>query len=190
MSNPFQNIRAAAGDQDRSFNWYMNSVKKMAGQLTDYNDVKKTDLGDLTSKIEPGNMYMFMYDPKLKETLPYYDTFPLCLPFDSAPGGFIGLNLHYLPPLQRAVLLGNLLDYTDKQITEKSKIDVSWSLLKNFTKFPQVKPSIKRYLSNHVQSRFLKVEPQHWKAAIFLPTHNFVGANTRTVYQNSNKAMQ
>ena len=42
----------------------------------------------------------------------------------------------------------------------------------------------------HVQSRFLKVEPQHWKAAIFLPTHNFVGANTRTVYQNSNKAMQ
>ena len=111
MSNPFQNIKAAAGDQDRSFNWYMNSVKKMAGELTDYNDVKKTDLGDLTSKIEPGNMYMFMYDPKLKETLPYYDTFPLCLPFDSAPGGFIGLNLHYLPPLQRAVLLGNLLDY-------------------------------------------------------------------------------
>ena len=81
MSNPFQNIKAAAGDQDRSFNWYMNSVKKMAGELTDYNDVKKTDLGDLTSKIEPGNMYMFMYDPKLKETLPYYDTFPLCLPF-------------------------------------------------------------------------------------------------------------
>ena len=26
-----------------------------------------------------GDMYMFFYDPKHKETLPYYDTFPLIL---------------------------------------------------------------------------------------------------------------
>ena len=190
MSNPFQNIKAAAGDLDRSFNWYMTSVKKMAGQIADYNDVKRTDLGDLTSTIEPGNMYMFMYDPKMKDSLPYYDTFPLCLPFDNVKGGFMGLNLHYLGPMQRAVLLGNLLDYTDKEITAKSKIEVSWSILKNFTKFPQVKPSVKRYIASNVNSRFLKIDPEHWKSAIFLPTQNFVGASSRTVYTESNRAMR
>ena len=26
-----------------------------------------------------GKMYMFFYDPKLRETLPYYDAFPLVI---------------------------------------------------------------------------------------------------------------
>ena len=52
-----------------------------------------------------GNMYMFFYDPKYKETLPYYDGFPLIIMLGPAKGGFMGLNLHYLPPAVRARLL-------------------------------------------------------------------------------------
>ena len=51
-----------------------------------------------------GQMYMFQYDPKYKDVLPYYDRFPLVIPFEQtrrvgiAQGdGFYGLNLHYLP---------------------------------------------------------------------------------------------
>ena len=40
---------------------------------------------------------MFVYDPKTKAKLPFYDTFPLVLPIDTFRGGFIGLNFHYLP---------------------------------------------------------------------------------------------
>ena len=185
MANPFENISTAAGDQDRSFNWYMRSVKKVATGIKSFSDATRTDLGELTSNIEPGKMYMFVYDPKLKNSLPYYDTFPLCLPFEKVTGGFIGLNLHYLGPMQRAKLLGELI-----QFTEKDRMDISWSLLKNFTRFPQVKPSIKRYLTSNVNSRFLEVTPDHWKASIFLPTQNFVGASDRTVYTDSNQAMQ
>ena len=34
---------------------------------------------NLKGKLMVGNMYMFRYDPKLKESLPYYDKFPLVI---------------------------------------------------------------------------------------------------------------
>ena len=33
---------------------------------------------------------MFVYSPKHRNTLPYYDTFPLVLPIGGAAGGFLG----------------------------------------------------------------------------------------------------
>lgn len=185
MANPFQNIRTKAGDQDRSFRWYQDAVRKMASGLNTFAEVSRTDIGEFTNRLEPGNMYMFQYDPKYKETLPYYDRYPLCLPFDDITGGFAGINFHYLPYGLRAVLLGNLLDFTDKELTEKSKIEVSWSLLKNFGRFPQVKPSVKKYLYSQVQSRFVKIDPQHWKASIFLPTHEFEKKSIQQIYRES-----
>tara|TARA_Y100000389_G_C17442032_1_gene509205 strand:+ start:492 stop:1067 length:576 start_codon:yes stop_codon:yes gene_type:complete len=185
MANPFENIRTNAGDKDRSFRWYQDAVRKLANNIDSYSGATRSDLGEFTNKLEPGNMYMYVYDPKFKDTLPYYDQFPLCLPFDDMTGGFVGLNLHYLPPLLRAKLLGELLNYTDKELSDKSKIEVSWSTLKSFSKFPGVQPTVKKYLYSQVNSRFLKIHPEHWKASIFLPTQNFVGASTQKVYRDS-----
>ena len=36
-----------------------------------------------------GRLNMFFYDPKYKKTLPYYDTFPLVLPLENYPDGFL-----------------------------------------------------------------------------------------------------
>ena len=185
MANPFQDIRASAGEQDRSFRWYQNAVRKMANGINTFAEVSRTDIGEFTSRLEPGNMYMFQYDPKYKDTLPYYDRFPLCLPFDDISGGFVGINFHYLPYMMRAQLLGNLLNFTDKALTEKSKIEVSWSILKNAGRFPQVKPSVKKYLYSQVQSRFVKINPEHWRASIFLPTHDFAKSGQQQVYRDS-----
>jgi len=185
MANPFQNIRAAAGEQDRSFRWYQDAVRKMANGINTFAEVSRTDIGEFTNRLEPGNMYMFQYDPKFKDTLPYYDRFPLCLPFDDISNGFVGINFHYLPYMMRAQLLGNRMNFTDKALTDKSKIEVSWGLLKNFGRFPQVKPSVKKYLYSQVQSRFVKINPEHWRASIFLPTHDFAKATQNQVYRQS-----
>ena len=185
MANPFQNIRAAAGEQDRSFRWYQDAVRKMANGINTFGEVSRTDIGEFQTRLEPGNMYMFQYDPKFKETLPYYDKFPLCLPFDTMPGGFVGINFHYLPYGMRAQLLGTLLNFTDKELTPKSKIEVSWSILKNFGRFPGVKPSVKRYLFSQVKSRFVKIDPDHWRASIFLPTHEFEKKSIQQVHRES-----
>jgi|SRR5210317_491420 len=185
MANPFENIRAEAGEQDRSFRWYQTAVQKMANGINTFSEVSRTDIGEFTSVLEPGNMYMFQYDPKFKKTLPYYDRFPLCLPFDDITNGFVGINFHYLPYMMRAKLLGTLLDFTDKELTEKSKIEVSWTILKNFGRFPAVKPSVKKYLYSQVKSRYVKVNPEHWKASIFLPTHEFEKTSIEQVFRNS-----
>ena len=55
-----------------------------------------------------GNMYMFSYDPKYKNVLPYYDAHPLVFPIEFYSNGFLGINLHYLPPMARASLMSNL----------------------------------------------------------------------------------
>ena len=56
-----------------------------------------------------GGMYFFLYDPKTKEELPYYDRFPLVIPLKREDDGFLGLNLHYLPVPYRIRLLRKLL---------------------------------------------------------------------------------
>ena len=186
MANPFQRLRAQAGDGQKSMDWYMNNVKNLVGARLSQSSVMKSDIGELKTNIEIGSMYMYFYDPKLKEELPFYDTFPLVLPFGPAKGGFYGINLHYLPYLLRAQVLGELLDYkTTKTYSETTKMRMSYNLLNNLKNANEVKPCIKHYLSGHVNSQFLKVNPADWQAAIFLPIENFVGATKEQVFRDS-----
>ena len=70
------------------------------------------------SNIMLGNMFFYKYDPKFAKKLPYWDMYPLVFPFEKAPGGFYGLNLHYIPPRHRAILMDEL-----KSNTNNNKFD-------------------------------------------------------------------
>jgi hypothetical protein len=181
----FSKLRASAGDQDRSLQWYMRNVKTVVGSKLTPNQTLKSDIGTLVTNIDVGSMYLYFYDPKTKDTLPFYDTFPLVLPFSDAPGGFYGINLHYLPYMLRAKVLGELLNYTDKNLTASSRMKMSYQFLTSLSVAKEIKPCIKRYLTTHVKSRFMKINPEDWKATIFLPVESFVGASKEQVFRNS-----
>jgi len=117
-----------------------------------------------------GSMYMYFYDAKHKETLPYYDKFPLTIPVGPAPGGFYGLNLHYLPLPLRAKALDALLG--EGGLPQK-----------------YIAPMIHRYLFSQVRSRFALVDKPEWEIATFLPTADFQGANKSKVYKDSRSKM-
>lgn len=135
-----------------------------------------------------GNMYNFMYDPKTKKELPYYDRFPLCIPIQKAKGGFYGLNLHYLHPVIRAKFLDALYDVTtNKKFDRTTKMKVTYSMLKAATKMRFFKPCFKHYLSAHVNSKLLLIEPADWEIAIFLPTESFRKVSKETVWKESRK---
>jgi hypothetical protein len=135
-----------------------------------------------------GKMYFYFYDPKTKDSMPYYDRFPLVIPIERYSDGFLGLNLHYIHPRQRIILLDKLSETaTNKRFDEKTKLRVNYDYLKSASTAFEAMPCIKRYLFTQIQSRFLEISADEWDIAALLPTSTFVGASTSKVYADSNK---
>ena len=142
--------------------------------------------GPTRSRQVYGSMYNFQYDPKTKATLPYYDRFPLCIPVQKAKGGFYGLNLHYLHPLVRAQFLDSLYDITNNDKYDRStKFKLTYQVLKSTSRMKFFKPCLKHYLSGHIKSPLLLIEPADWEIAIFLPTESFRKVDKNTVWSES-----
>lgn len=166
--------------------WFRDRASTV-GRVNIQHEMKNRDrLYNKISQTDVGRMYMFFYDPKHKDTLPYYDRFPLIFVMDRYADGFLGMNLHYLPLLYRARLMDRLysIQMNDAQ-REGKKLKLSYSLLSAASKFSYFQPTVKRYLNNHVRSRFLYVPSEDWDTALFLPTERFKKAKKGTVYKNS-----
>jgi hypothetical protein len=158
------------------------------------NDLKPTaqtvmaDRQRLKNSAFIGGMYFFYYDPKHKKTLPYYDTFPLVIPIEQYPDGFLGLNLHYIHPKQRILLLDTLSAYkTNNNYDEKTRLKLSYDFLRRVSSAYQATPCIKRYLFTQVNSRFLEITANEWDIAIMLPVEQFTGATSNKVWNDSRK---
>jgi len=192
MSNLFQKLELEA---------FRNGITPRTQQSRDWFRKKATQLGNVNRNAlmreDPvtirnrtiiGGMFMFFYDPKGKDTLPYYDSFPLVVVIGPADGGFLGLNLHYLPPILRAKFLDALLDYTNNKRYDKStRFRLSYNLLKRAAKMKYFKPCVKHYLNEHVRSRFAKVPAPEWEIATFLPTADFQKSSRNKVYSDSRR---
>ena len=192
MSNLFNKLELQAfksGITPRtkeSRDWFRR--KALALRNVSRSALMKEEPVTLSNRSVVGSMYMFFYDPKHKKTLPYYDSFPLVIVIDKAEGGFLGLNLHYLPPILRAKFLDALLDITSNdKYDESTKFALSYSLLKKSSKYKYFKHCIKHYLASNVKSRFAKVHAPEWEIAAFLPTADWQKASKSTVYSNSRR---
>lgn len=192
MTNIFQKLeyeafRAGITPRSReSMDWFRRKAQSMGRvnrrQLMNQDPVELRNRGVL------GNMYMYFYDPKTKDTLPYYDSFPLTIVVGPAAGGFYGLNLHYLPPVLRARMLDGLMDITNnKSYDETTKFQIRYNMLQRTSKLKYFKPCFKHYLNEHVRSRFALVPAPEWEIATFLPTADFQKSSKATVYRDSRK---
>jgi hypothetical protein len=131
---------------------------------------------------------MFAYDPKHKDTLPYYDKYPMVFPFKKLPDGFMGLNLHYLPYGLRVKLMDRLLQFkNNSNMDETTKLKFSWNLINGLARFAPAKPCVKHYLNEHLKSPFININAQDWPTAMMLPVERFVGATKEKVWQESVK---
>lgn len=166
--------------------WFRDTADKISrvneGQLM------RGDQSRLVTRPIVGSMYMFFYDPKHKETLPYYDRFPLVFPFRRVSGGFLGINLHYLPLQFRARMMDGLYDYANNtRYDESTKIKLNYALLQSISKLRYFKPCVKHYLDDHVKSRFMYVYPSEWDIALFLPTERFQKATKTQVWAETKR---
>ena len=174
-------LKDKQGGIRKSANWYRSNVASIADRVTAR---KLMNQGKLIGRPSVGRLNMFFYDPKLKKTLPYYDTFPLVLPLEPIKGGFMGMNFHYLPPLLRFRLLQRMQRFADGGLNEKTKIDATYDDVKGIG---LVKPTIKKYLYGHVRSQFLRIDFDEAALAVYLPVQQFRKAGTSRVYADSRR---
>jgi len=174
-----------------SRNWFKQRVIDLKGPDINRRHILNADSVKKRNTAIIGSMNMFYYDPKTKATLPYYDRFPCSIIVGPAPGGFYGINLHYLPLYPRFLLLERLLDFANnKAFTESTKIKVTYDLLKGSSKHRAFQPCFKHYLNNHVKSHFAMIPAKEWEIAAGLPTQQFKGASASTVWSDSKKRIK
>ena len=170
----------AAGD------WFREKVKQASASaqmraVTPAQLLKRQDEGSAAL----GKMLFYKYDPKFAKKLPYWDMYPLVFPFEKAKGGFYGLNLHYIPPRDRAVLMDELKEYaTNNKYDATTRLKITYDLLKGFGR---AVPCVKRYLGSHVQSNTVRINADEWEIAIFLPVERFQKQKKRVVWEDSRR---
>ncbi len=192
MSNLFKELELQAfraGITPRSKesrDWFRRKANSL--RRVNRNALMREEPIQLSNRRLIGSMQMFFYDPKTKDKLPYYDSFPLAIVVKPAPGGFLGLNLHYLPPALRAKFLDAILDVTNNtKYDDDTKFDLTYRMLTRSSKFKYFKPCVKHYLNSNVRSRFATVPAPEWEIATFLPTADWQKAGAAKVYADSRK---
>lgn len=144
--------------------------------------MKKNVRGHKVTKPSPGKLYAYMYDAKHKDTLPFWDRFPLIIYLGLGKQGsttlMYGLNLHYIPPKARQQFLEELLKQyaSTPTITNNTKLKINWSQVKGFAGADKM---IKAYLPGHIKGSLVEIKPADWANVVMLPTQQFMSKGKR-----------
>ena len=155
--------------------WYEQQMILLMKQISSPWTVLKGNPAQLTTRLMPGRMYMFVYDPLNKHDLPYYDRFPCVLLYKRSITGFSGINFHYLPYQMRVQLLYRLMQYkTNARMDENTRIKFTWEAIKGVSKFAAAVPAFKQYNFAGLRSSFRGIRAYDWTTAVLLPVEQFV----------------
>ena len=165
----------------------MDWLRRSAARTRRADPEKLMDGGTMTSQLIPGRLYLYQYNPKMAEQLPYWDRFPLTFITDIEGQYFYGLNMHYLPPMRRAILMDNLYKNIVNESDATARVRISYSILKKASSMPGWKACFKKYIKRRVRGRFMMVDPNNWDIAVQLPLARFQKASINRVYGDSRK---
>lgn len=170
-----EQIEAKQIDTSSAFgrSWLLQYMAKLNPSYRDRLSIVQ-DREQQRSRIMIGRFYFFFYNPKTKDKLSYWDKFPMVIPIMPYDDGFLGLNLHYIYPKDRLIVLQQLSrTMTGPVGDEKTRLRLSYPLLKAIHTAYRATPCIKRYLKPHIMSRFVEVPPSEWHIAAVLPVQSF-----------------
>lgn len=151
--------------------WFLDKVRSIGDGSVDRNAMLKREPLKQASETIAGKMYMFWYLPKHKDTLPYFDKFPLVIPLDIEGQTLTALNLHYLPIDLRQGLFYSLLNRVSNQKYDDSTyLKVTYNFLKSNASLKAYRPCVKKYLAEGIMGRIVNVPASEWEVAVHLPT--------------------
>jgi DNA-binding transcriptional regulator YhcF (GntR family) len=149
-------------NQKKSVEWFQSTMKQGIR-------------GHQVHKPKVGRLYAFVYDAKHKDTLPYWDVYPLVVYLGMSQrfqGLMLGLNLHYIPPKARQEFLESLIKYSNTdRISNRTTLDVDWTKVKGMR---GSKVMIKSYIPSRIKGTFIEIKPSDWVNVVYMPTSKFV----------------
>ena len=186
--NDLKLLRSRAGipsDIKSSLDWFLT---KVSGMEKDGSKVLRSYRDEVVTKIKLGDMYLYKYLPEHRKTLPYYDIYPMIIALDYKKDGFLGINLHYVPPKYRVVLLNNLQN-TIKTVAGRDIFKIKYPIIAASKKYAYAMPCLKHYKYKQLKSMVRRIPHEEWSLASILPIEKFKKKSKQTVWKESiNKA--
>lgn len=183
----------------QALTWFRQRVQSM--KLSSEGFYRQSELRKAKRYLE-GRMYLFFYDAKTKDKLPYWDRFPLIFILEITQDGFTGLNLHYLPPRLRVRFLYELYKYEIQEPDEeilgqgdkldmyhaelmRSKIRMTYEMISSIRKLRYFKACYRRYLTTQIVNRPLEVTPDYWDSIAMLPLAQWQKKEQKEIWKES-----
>ena len=166
-----------------SLNWFKGRIR---GIRLNADQFYKQSVQERTRRYLEGRMYTFFYDAKWADKLPYWDRFPCVIIYDVQPDRMLGINLHYIAPRYRVILLDEMFKYTNNDaFDDTTRFRLQYPILKSVSKFRWGKPAMKSYLYGNIMGNALQISPQYWDIISMLPLAQFQKKNVREVYNDT-----
>lgn len=163
--------------------WYYDYIRINISKM---NALEGLQAGRTANKMLPGSFFIYTYDPKFKTTLPYYDTVPVILCTSLTPKGWYGINLHYMPPQIRILIIKEMYSIARMQANDNIKFKLSWQralqLGHAIGQDRWMKHAIKQYLHSQVKSNLIRVQGDNLEPLVFLPIARFKKASQESVW--------
>ena len=200
--NVFESLRARVEksggllpQERRAMYWFQTSRRELMSWQAEHKDetFSAVSSSKFNKQIVPpktarmGCLYFFLYSPIHKDSLPYYDRFPLVVVLEKDEKGFLGLNLHYLPYRLRAMFFDMLHSARLMRTKDpfRTRLMVTYEMLKSVTKYRAFKPCVKRYRYSSMRTALLQVGETEWDIALFLPVEQFAKSTRTNVWGES-----
>lgn len=177
-----------------SLRWYEQFAVEAYREITETSEreyrakrqIIQNSIPEYYSTIQkPGSMWSFIYEAD-SDRMEYWDRLPLVLRMIDNKDDtktFMGMNLHYLYPRYRKILLLSFLRRLsgdlENQNTRIMKLNNT-----SLGKFPDKygRACIRRYKYDNIRLKPIRIPPEHWLKMIYLPTYHFVGARPSKVW--------
>jgi hypothetical protein len=160
----------------KSASWYQ---KKIAALKNISPTQIMKDHSEYRTKPIKGEMYVYYYLPKHRETLPYWDMFPLVLPLSYDKDGMLGMNFHYIRPQHRIMLL----DEIKKHGWGPKKTIINYDIISSFARSRFAEPTIKRYLWSQFGTPLRRIAAVDIPTALLVPCEKFYKMDKNKVWK-------
>lgn len=145
----------------------MSEFGKQIDNLLKLIEQESTDVKTISqpSKLRLGYMYLHVYDPKLKDQLPFYDVLPVFVLLARKSDRILGLNLHYLPYSFRVAAAKYLM----QSIKNKKRIDyqdIKAAFKASKAPIGMLQLCIRTYLYSHIRSNIKEFNPTNYEMVI------------------------